>query len=106
MPTWVRQQLEDTAGLLSDTPERTKAVFKRLGVSSVFHPMRDEQGRWFYRVEGTTAVAQVISGQSSSFSTAGATDPRQADSRQIRFVVDLPANQLGPGWKKRAAGGE
>ncbi len=28
--------------------------------------------------------------------------PRHAARRSLRIVVDLPANQLGPGWRKRA----
>jgi Resolvase, N terminal domain len=29
------------------------------------------------------------------------TNPRRDDSRRLRFVVDLPANHLGPGWRRR-----
>lgn len=76
MPTWVRQQLEDLAGLLSDTPERTKAEFKRLGVSFTLHPVHEEGNRPFLRAEGTTEFAQLLSGQYSSCSTTDAMHPR------------------------------
>lgn len=76
MPTWVRQQLDDVAGLLSDTPERTKAEFKRLGVSFTLHPVHEEDQRPFLRAKGTTEFAQLLSGQYSSCSTTDATLPR------------------------------
>jgi len=78
MPTWVRQQLEDTAGLLSEAPERTKAEFKRLGVAFTLHPVHEEGARPFLRAEGTTDFAQVISGQYSPCSTTDATLLRSA----------------------------
>ena len=73
MPTWVRQQLEDTAGLLSDAPERTKAQFKRLGVAFALHPVRDA-ARPFLLAEGTTEIARVLAGSDSS--TTDVTLPR------------------------------
>lgn len=75
MPTWVRQQLEDVAGLLSEAPERTKAEFRRLGVGFVLHPVREEGGRPFLRAEGTTELAQLLSGQYPPCSTTGLTPP-------------------------------
>jgi len=77
MPTWVRQQVEDLARLLSDTPERTKAEFKRLGVSFTLHPVHDEGDRPFLRAHGTTAFAHLISGQYSPSSTTDATNLRR-----------------------------
>ncbi len=71
MPGWVRRQVEDLVGLLSDTPERTKAAFQRLGVSFTLHPVYDT-ARPFLRAEGTTAFAHLISGQHSSGPTSGA----------------------------------
>ena len=77
MPTWVRQQLEDTAGLLSETPERTKAEFKRLGLSFVLRP--DTAGeRPFLKAEGTTDFANLVSGQCFQSSTTDSTNPRRA----------------------------
>lgn len=102
---WVRRQLEDVAGLLSESPERTKAEFRRLGVELVMHPVQEDGARPFYRAVGTTSGAHVLSGAGrSDFSASALTDPRQSASRTIRIVVDLPANHLGPGWQKRRSG--
>jgi site-specific DNA recombinase len=76
MPTWVRQQLEDTAGLLSEAPERAKAEFKRLGVAFTLHPVYSDVGRPFLRAEGTSDFAHVISGQYLPSSTTDATNLR------------------------------
>ena len=74
IPSWVRQQLADTAGLLSDTPERTKMAFRQMGVSFTLHPVHEDAQRPFLRAEGTTDVAQMISGQ-FSVSTSAALNP-------------------------------
>jgi hypothetical protein len=60
MPTWVRQQLEDTAGLLSDAPERAKTEFSRLGVAFTLHPLYSDATRLFLRAEGACDFAYVI----------------------------------------------
>jgi len=70
IPSWVRQQLEDTAGLLTDTPEKTKTVFRRLGVSFTLFPVYTESPRPFLRAEAATDFAHVISGQFSVSSSA------------------------------------
>ena len=41
--------MEDTVGLLSDTPERTKAEFQRLNLRVTMTPLTNEDGRFFYR---------------------------------------------------------
>jgi hypothetical protein len=92
MPTWVRQQLENTAALLAETPERTKAEFRRLGLLYVLRPVHNESSRSFLRAEGTTDLANIVSGQSFQCSTTDSTDLRQAPRRTSGFVVDLPAN--------------
>jgi hypothetical protein len=81
MPVWVRQQLEDTVGLLSDTPERSKAIFAQLGLSFVMLPERTEDGRAYLRAEGTSDLANVISGQCLPCSTTDATHLRRDASR-------------------------
>jgi site-specific DNA recombinase len=53
VPTWVRQQLQDAAGVLSDVPERTKAEFQRLGIQFTVRPVFDEGARPFLRAEGS-----------------------------------------------------
>jgi hypothetical protein len=62
VPGWVRRQLDDVAGLLSGSPERTKVEFRRLGVEFVMHPIHEEGVRPFYRAIGTTSIAHTLSG--------------------------------------------
>lgn len=73
MPTWVRQQLEDTAALLAEAPERTKTEFRRLGLGFTLFPVYEDTARPFLRAEGTTEFAHLISGQYSPSSTTDAT---------------------------------
>jgi site-specific DNA recombinase len=61
MPTWVRQQLANAAGLLSATPERSKAEFRRMGVSFVLHMAENAAGLPFLRAEGATDFARLLS---------------------------------------------
>jgi hypothetical protein len=49
MPVWIRQQLSDLAGLLSETPERSKSELRRLGVHCTLEPMVLKDGRRAYR---------------------------------------------------------
>jgi hypothetical protein len=63
MPSWVRQQLEDIVGLLTDRTDRTKAVFRDLGVRFTLHPMGKIGESPFYRAEGETDIANLIAGQ-------------------------------------------
>jgi DNA invertase Pin-like site-specific DNA recombinase len=70
IPSWVRQQLEDTASLLTDTPEKTKTAFRRMGVSFRLFPVHDEGQRPFLRAEAQTDVARAISGQFSVSTSA------------------------------------
>ena len=51
MPTWVEQQLQDTVGLLSGSPERTKAEFQRLGLRVTMAVKRGTDGRPFYQAD-------------------------------------------------------
>lgn len=107
MPTWVRQQLEDLVTLLSDTPERTKAEFQRLDLKVTMTPALGGDQRPFYQAEvvnslpwlsGVTEIGH-LSHSAVDRSDLPATDSRTA---ALRFRVDLPANQRGPGWRKRA----
>ena len=41
-PSWVRQQLEDVAGLIGEVPEHAKAEFRRVNIGFVLHPVHDE----------------------------------------------------------------
>ena len=77
MPGWVRRQLEDVAGLLSQSPERVKSEFRRLGVEFVLHPMEEANGRKFFRAVGLTSVAEALAGaKRTDFSTSALTDLR------------------------------
>ena len=51
IPAWVRQQLDDLAGLQTGSPERTKAEFQRLGLRVTMMPTRHESARPFYQAE-------------------------------------------------------
>lgn len=75
IPSWVRQQLGDTASVLTETPERTKAEFRKMGVAFTLTPVRDEGARPFLRAIGVTEFAQLISGQ-FPISTTAASDLR------------------------------
>jgi hypothetical protein len=100
MPSWVRQQLEDTAALLTDTPERTKTVFRQMGVSFTLHPVREQGQRPFLRPVGASDIAHVISGQ-FSVSTSGAFHPESSASRTTRLVIALPPNSLSGRYGRR-----
>jgi DNA invertase Pin-like site-specific DNA recombinase len=53
IPSWVRQQLEDVAGLFSEVPDRARAEFLRLNVGFVVHPVYDEGPTPFLRAVGS-----------------------------------------------------
>jgi hypothetical protein len=76
MPTWVRQQLEDVVGLLSETPERTKTEFRRLALSIVMHPIRDEGSPSFYSAIGQAALPCLAGIRDLSVPTVDRSDPR------------------------------
>lgn len=75
IPSWVRSQVSDVAGLLSDAPERAKSEFQRLGVGFTLTPVRDA-GRPFLRAEGQTDLSVLLAGQ--DFPTTVASDLRSA----------------------------
>jgi hypothetical protein len=108
MPIWVRQQLEDLVGLLSDTPERTKAEFQRLNLRVTMKPVTPENGQPYYQadvVNSLPCLSGITEIRVVSPSTVDRLDPQAAGSRtpgRWEFQVDLPANHLGPGWRRRA----
>lgn len=75
MPQWVHQQLTDVVGLLSDTPERTKTEFQRLGLKVSMQPIRRDDGRSFYRATVDTSLA-CLSGTTDFMPNTGATVDR------------------------------
>jgi hypothetical protein len=104
IPAWVRQQLEDMVALLSETPERTKAEFQRLGMRVTMTPTIGENTRPFYRanvVNSLPCLAGITEIREVSPSTVDRSDHQSAGSRTWRFSVDLPANIFGPGRKRR-----
>ena len=69
IPTWVKQQLDDMAGLLQMSPERTKVEFRRLGVRFTLHP-HEKGGRRFLRAVGESQLphfnfSPVLSGSAA-----------------------------------------
>jgi hypothetical protein len=108
MPGWVGQQLEALVGLLSDRPERTKAQFQQLNLRISMKPVTPESGRPYYQadvVNSLPCLAGITEMRDVSPSTVDRLDPQGAGSRTSKhwgFSVDLPANRLGPGWRKRA----
>ena len=53
IPSWVEGQLRQVAELLTtNTPERTKTEFLRLGLRVVLHPIHEAAARPFYRAVG------------------------------------------------------
>lgn len=105
IPGWVRQQLEDLVTLLSESPERTKAEFQRLGLTVTMAPVMTETGRPFYRADVVNSLpylAGITEMRDVSPSAVDRSHPIAAGSRTWQFQVDLPANHLGPGWRRRA----
>jgi len=74
MPSWVKQQLADVAGLLGETPERAKMEFQRLAVGFMLYPVRDE-GAPFLRAVGSGDFEQLAFSQYLPFPTTGASNP-------------------------------
>ena len=63
IPSWVEGQLRQVAALLTtNTPERTKTEFLRLGLRAVLHPIQEETARPFYRAVGRRRRASPAAG--------------------------------------------
>jgi site-specific DNA recombinase len=108
MPAWIESQLRELVALLRDTPERTKAEFQRLGLHVTMHPMQTDERRNFYRADVVSSLPCLTGSadfRTTDFSVVDPSDLRATGSRTagtLRFRVDLPANHLGPGWRKGA----
>lgn len=105
MPTWVRQQLEDVVALLSEIPERAKVEFQRLNMRVTMTPTLGENTRSYYQadvVNSLPCLAGLTEMREVSPSAVDRLDPQAAASRSLKFTVNLPANHLGPSWRKRA----
>jgi site-specific DNA recombinase len=76
VPTWVRRQLEDAAGLLAEVPERAKHEFIRLGVSFVLHPKHEEGRPSFLRAVGSGDFEHLAFGSHPAFPATDASRPQ------------------------------
>ncbi len=86
VPTWVRRQLEDTAGLLAEVPERAKQEFVRLGVSFVLHPIRYDGPAPFLRAVGSGDFEHLVFSSHPSFPTTVASHPRSVPRTAPRLL--------------------
>jgi hypothetical protein len=103
MPTGVRRQIENTAGLLSEA-RIARVGISALGIRYTVEPVHREGPRSFLRAHGEGDFEHLAFREYTPlqhFTTLDRSGPRSTGS-STRFVVDLPANQLGPGWRKRA----
>ena len=101
IPSWVERQLRDLVGLLSETPERTKAEFQRLGVAATLEPIYREGERPFFRATVEAALPSLAGTRDLSRSVVDRSLPQAAGSRTWGFRLDLPANLPGPGSRQR-----
>ena len=84
MPSWVKQQLADAAGVVAEVPERAKLEFQRLGIGFVLHPVYDE-GPAFLRAVGSGEFEHLV--RNAHFPTSAASSRREIGSR--KFVVGV-----------------
>ena len=97
-----------TLALKRSSPERTKAEFQRLGMRVTMTPTVNENSRLYYQADVVNALpclAGITEMHDFSATAVDRLHPQAIHSRTSKhwgFRVDVPANQLGPGWKKRA----
>ena len=89
IPTWVREQVQDVAGLLRDVPERAKSELRRLQVQFTLSPIRDE-GRPFLRAVGTGDL-DALCGVTDLPGTNRRGGPRGSSGAARPNWTDLPA---------------
>ena len=95
IPTWVREQLTDLAGLLTENPQRAKAELQRLNVRFTVTPIRDE-GKPFLRVEGTGDL-EALCGIRDLPSTARSKTPKPPSSHPLyRDPVSIGSRSRPP----------
>ena len=88
IPTWVREQLHDVAGVLRDAPERAKVEFQRLGVQFTLSPIRHE-GHPFLRAVGTGDL-DALCGVTDLPGTKRRGGPRGSSGAAGASCADLP----------------
>jgi hypothetical protein len=99
-PLVVRKQAGGVAGLLWDAPQRAKTELQCASAYKfTITPCTMKDGpSWGplarYRRCGPAGGTDLPCTVRSS--------PRSDGSRRLRFVIDLPPNQLGPSWRKKA----
>ena len=59
LPSWVREQLKDLAGLLKSDPAKVKSEFRRLNLQLTFHPTEAEP-RAHYIVKGQCDLGALV----------------------------------------------
>jgi len=69
IPSWVRSQVDDVAGLLSGAPDRAKREFQHLGVGFTVFPVSEGGKRPFLRANGTTDFSRLLVGSGTDFTT-------------------------------------
>jgi hypothetical protein len=120
IPGWVRQQVSDVAGLLSESPERAKREFRRLGVAFTVSPVVDQSPRPFLRAVGTTDFSAILAGSSTDFSTTVRLNPvsnqkrthgslgsgpkRKGRCAQVALALNTVVGVVGLGWVRGQAG--
>jgi DNA invertase Pin-like site-specific DNA recombinase len=93
IPTWVRQQLEDAAGLAAEAPDRARLEFDRLGISITLQPVYDEGARPFLRAVASGQFDQRVLGRNAPFP---ASDRLLQEARR-RTADELFPVPLSPG---------
>jgi site-specific DNA recombinase len=82
VPTWVRRQLEDVAGLVGEVPARAKQEFLRLGIHFVLRPTI-ENGATFLRAQGSGDFEHLAFSQHPAFPTTASSKARAASGRNL-----------------------
>jgi DNA invertase Pin-like site-specific DNA recombinase len=76
VPSWVRQQLEDVAGLVGEVPERARAEFLRLNIRFVLQPVYEGNAAPFLRAVGSGDFEHLAFSQYAAFPTTVASNLR------------------------------
>jgi hypothetical protein len=83
IPSWVKAQLADLAGLLREGPEHAKAEFQKLGLRYAITPIHDGPHRIYLRAEGSGDFEHVAFARYAELSTVDAS-PVAATRRSPR----------------------
>jgi hypothetical protein len=87
IPTWVRTQLHDAAGLIGESPERARAEFLRLGINFTLHPVLDN-GTPFLRAVGSGQFEHLAFNE--TLLTSGRSSPRSTRRTALRLRGSPP----------------